>query len=271
MDRLLHGTPPETGQELEEVTPPMQEAEPNAALSDSEMKALARRLGKEYKDRLDYYTSAKQRKEYPHRTTEEHFALARQPDTKEYAEQEMQTPPDAISWVSMEGIMSYNPEMFWRKWEEVKEQAAHELIIGHTAAMACQPEDSPWNRAQYCAIRNELSRDWNPRNGIEQLLIDQMTQAYAQLMYWQKIMMRWMDLDTKAYQEDAWDKQAPRLSTFEAVNRASDMVDRFNRMFLRTLRALQNMRRVPVIVQNAGQVNVGQQQVNVAPLNNEEK
>jgi hypothetical protein len=45
------------------------------------------------------------------------------------------------------------------------------------------------------------------------------------------------------------------------------MVDRFNRIFLRTLRALRDLRKVPlaVVVQNAGQVNVGQQQVNVAP------
>jgi hypothetical protein len=258
MDTITQDITSEPTQELQLVT------EPNAAaVSPGEITAIARRLGKEYKDRLDYYTSEKQRKEYPHRTTEEHFALARQPDTKEYAEREMQTPPDAISWVSMESIMSYNPEMFWRKWEEVKEQAAHELTIGHTAAMACQPEDSPWNRAQYCAIRNELCRDWNPRNGIEQLLIDQMTQAYSQLMYWQKIMMTWMNLDSKAFRED-WDARTPRLSTFDAVNRASDMVDRFNRMFLRTLRALQNMRRVPVIVQNAGQVNLAQQQVNIS-------
>jgi hypothetical protein len=44
------------------------------------------------------------------------------------------------------------------------------------------------------------------------------------------------------------------------------MVDRFNKMFLRTLRALCNLRKVPlaVVVQNAGQVNVGGQQINVA-------
>jgi hypothetical protein len=42
-------------------------------------------------------------------------------------------------------------------------------------------------------------------------------------------------------------------------------VDRFDRIFLRTLRALRNLRRQTpgVVVQNAGQVNVGGQQVNV--------
>jgi hypothetical protein len=43
------------------------------------------------------------------------------------------------------------------------------------------------------------------------------------------------------------------------------MVDRFNRIFLRTLRALRDLRRQePVVVRRAGQVNVGHQQINVA-------
>jgi hypothetical protein len=44
------------------------------------------------------------------------------------------------------------------------------------------------------------------------------------------------------------------------------MVDRFNAIFLRTLKALRDLRRqIPgVVVKSAGQVNVGRQQVNVA-------
>ena len=52
----------------------------------------------------------------------------------------------------------------------------------------------------------------------------------------------------------------------EAIEQAMAMGDRFNRIFLRTLRALRDLRRYAptVVVQNAGQVNVGGQQVNVA-------
>ena len=44
------------------------------------------------------------------------------------------------------------------------------------------------------------------------------------------------------------------------------MAERFNGMFLRTLKALRDLRRqVPgVVVQNAGSINVGQQQLNVS-------
>ena len=41
------------------------------------------------------------------------------------------------------------------------------------------------------------------------------------------------------------------------------MVDRFSRISNRTLRTLRDQRRTTFIVQNAGQVNVGKQQVNV--------
>jgi hypothetical protein len=44
------------------------------------------------------------------------------------------------------------------------------------------------------------------------------------------------------------------------------MVDRFNRLFMRTLRGLRDLRRyaIKVTIQRAQQVNIGEQQVNVA-------
>lgn len=52
------------------------------------------------------------------------------------------------------------------------------------------------------------------------------------------------------------------------VNQGAEMADRFNRLFLRTLRQLRDLRRynVPVMINNPQQVNIaadGGQQVNV--------
>ena len=57
----------------------------------------------------------------------------------------------------------------------------------------------------------------------------------------------------------------PRVSRAAAIEQPA-MVDRFNRLFLRTLRALRDLRRYAptVMVQHAAQVNIGGQQVNVA-------
>jgi hypothetical protein len=59
----------------------------------------------------------------------------------------------------------------------------------------------------------------------------------------------------------------PRLSDAEAMDHAAGMMERYHRLFLRTLRALQDQRRLgrPVVVRRAGQVNIAQQQVNVCP------
>jgi hypothetical protein len=58
----------------------------------------------------------------------------------------------------------------------------------------------------------------------------------------------------------------PRLDEAAAIDQAAAVVDRFNKVFLRTLRALRDLRRyaTPVVVQNAGQVNIGGPQLNMA-------
>ena len=49
------------------------------------------------------------------------------------------------------------------------------------------------------------------------------------------------------------------------------MVGRFNQLFLRTLRALRDLRRyaTAVTIQKAGQVNIGAQQVNAVQIQSE--
>jgi hypothetical protein len=50
-----------------------------------------------------------------------------------------------------------------------------------------------------------------------------------------------------------------------AVEQAAKLMDRFNRIFMRTLRMLKDIRRhtATLVVQNAGQVNVADQQINL--------
>jgi hypothetical protein len=50
----------------------------------------------------------------------------------------------------------------------------------------------------------------------------------------------------------------------QVIGRMAAMIERFNRLFVRDLRALRDLRRVAVVVGNAGQVNVAENQVNVS-------
>jgi hypothetical protein len=105
----------------------------------------------------------------------------------------------------------------------------------------------PFQLARFLAIREELAEALQPRNGVERQLIDMMAQAQAALFFWQERLAACVDLH-------------------DTGEEAGAMVDRSHKMFLLTLRAFQDLRKAPpaVFVQNAGQVNVGHQQVNVS-------
>jgi len=75
----------------------------------------------------------------------------------------------------------------------------------------------------------------------------------------------------EAKRKTIWDVQVRGLQVEEIVERIVDQLipleDWANRMMLRNLKALDDRRRAPapnINVGSAGQVNVGQQQVNVA-------
>lgn len=103
---------------------------------------------------------------------------------------------------------------------------------------------------------------------VERQLLDVLAQAQASWLYWMGMLSTRTMMESTANkrlrdEHGCW--QPPRVTDAEALEQAAAMADRFNRIFLRTLRALRDLRRYagPVIVQNAGQVNVAGQQVNV--------
>jgi len=57
-----------------------------------------------------------------------------------------------------------------------------------------------------------------------------------------------------------------RLTESESIRESAEMMERFHRTYLRTVRTLKELKRQTpsVVVQQAGQVNVGEQQVNVS-------
>lgn len=127
----------------------------------------------------------------------------------------------------------------------------------------------PWERARFLALRTELAQGWQPRNGVERQLVDTLVQAQAAMYHWQEVLMARAALDVfeTSREVKSQGKWTPlRVTDAQAMEQAAGMVDRFNRIFLRTLRALRDLRRCgpTVVVQNAAQVNVGEQQINVA-------
>ena len=191
-------------------------------------------------------------------------------DQLEEEQRALHGPPWHVSWLDLEGLLQRDPQNYERRWEEIKRAARDELQTGHRASQAVEGCGStPWDRARFLALRQELADGWQPRNGVERQLVDTMAQAQTAAEFWLKQLM------ARAAREAAMEEtvlrdqgkwEPPGVTGFQAVEQAGAMADRFNRIFLRTLRALRDLRRYapPVIVQNAGQVNVASQQVNLA-------
>lgn len=176
--------------------------------------------------------------------------------------------PKCFSWMDYHALSQRDPELAQRRWQEVKNAARNELATGHRAAAALDssPTSNAWQRAQFLAVRDGLSDEWNPQNGIERSLIDTMAQAFSAQLFWQERMICYACVESdndSLRKEDCF--QLPRVSDAKAVEQAAQMIDRFNRIFMRSLRALRDIRRhaPTLVVHNATHVNVAENQVHL--------
>jgi hypothetical protein len=180
---------------------------------------------------------------------------------------------DRISWGDISAAGEANMQEALNVWMRVREAACDELEIGRRAAQVGD-HTGPWALAQFLAIRDAFADQWKPQGGIESALIDMLTIAFSLQMYWSTIAH---DRATRShdsqreilrrFENDGW--KSPFKSEAEAVEQAYRLADGYNRQFLRVLRQMRDLRRYapPVIVNNGGQVNVGNQQVNVNTTN----
>jgi hypothetical protein len=155
--------------------------------------------------------------------------------------------------------------------ERIKAAARDELRVGTAAAAAVEGYHArPMERAEFTAVWVALADGLKPANGAERLLIDAMAQAWVMHRRWLHRMVQSESLDAIRFERDARTRgeyETPRLSEAETVDRAMMMADRFQRQFLRLLKAYRDQRRVfSTLVVAGGQVNIaadGGQQVNV--------
>lgn len=191
-------------------------------------------------------------------SAEEADALARAP---------LRTTADApsyeVGWYALNGLLDADPELAIAIWQRVKRDAAGYVDQGYHISDALQ-FDTPWLKAQFVSIRQGFYEEWEPRGGVERALLDTLAAAYCAQTYWlaqtqQRATTDPIDPDLKRRKDGFW--CAPRLSAAEAIDQAAQMADRFNRLMMRTLRALRDLRRFTVVINNPQQVNVANQQV----------
>lgn len=179
--------------------------------------------------------------------------------------------PDKVEWGHLAAVAEANAGDALQLWARVREAADDELESGRRAATVTGDSREPYAQAQFLAIRDAFADQWQPQGGIESAMIDMLTVSFSLQMYWSTIAhqraVRVHDEQKKAlnrYENNGW--KSPYQSEADGIEQAHRLADGYNRQFLRVLRQLRDLRRYapPVIVNNGGQVNVANQQVNVA-------
>jgi hypothetical protein len=200
----------------------------------------------------------------------------------------MRLPLECLSFADLLKLQTVAPRVAEKLWESAKLEGRKEFYAGHLGANISFPEGymkELWNLARYLGVRESFIDDWQPSGGIEMSLIDMLVQSYFQWQFWLEQTVkrsqtrermehpeysRWMAQREREFKAQGWTDGywfRPYVTEQQAIEHAVQMADRWNRIYMRTLRQLRDLRRyTPVTINNPNQVNIaadGGQQVNV--------
>ena len=174
----------------------------------------------------------------------------------------LNAPPEEFTFVAFERLARIDPELATRKWDEVKATARRDVDSGWLAARALESMGgSAWERATFLAVRERLRRAWLPRNEIEALLIDEMTQYEMLRLGWLRLvgeMGRGPETLRAFLKMNTGQESLRPFDAADATLAGMRMVERFQQLFHKTLQSLVNLRRgkSTFIAQRSGQLNV---------------
>ncbi len=191
---------------------------------------------------------------------------------------------DQVSWGDLANLIEQDPARGQAAWQRLKDEAGQELLTGIRVARCLEwPVTSrPYERAQFITMLDGLRTSLAPRDGLEVMLVQQMASALELNLRWQQIVVQRMESEVWQGERDqrralesmspaqrerhqvTEDWMPPRLAESEALEQAVMMADRYQRAFLRLMKAFRDNRRlVGALIVAGGQVNIGEHQVNV--------
>jgi len=198
-----------------------------------------------------------------------------------------------LSWWQFNELFKADPSLAREFWEYVKEEAIRDFKAGHLAARMFERTNlqrDVWKRAQFVAVYQAMVKEYQPRGAVEHSMVEMVVVNFFMWQHWLQIHLerattepRRESWDYKQWRErnqyqyfrqggkshkrhtnmqffdGTWD--APYQPEAEAIEQAAELADRFRRAYQASVRALRDWRRysVPVIVQNAEQVNIAAQ------------
>ena len=191
---------------------------------------------------------------------------------------------DQVSWLELANLIEHDAERGQAAWQHLKNEAVQELVTGFRVARSLEPSvtSRPYERAQFKVMLDQLRSSLAPRDGLEELLIQQMASVLELNLRWQRLVVQRME--TEAWQGERDKRQMlnsmtpaqreryqkaegwvpARMTDAESLEQAVMMADRYQRAFLRLMKAFRDNRRLfRALVVAGGQVNIGERQINV--------
>lgn len=180
--------------------------------------------------------------------------------------------PEDVTWMAMGRLEDQQPGSFAKLWERLKEYAREELESGQRAASVAVGDHRAISRARFLVLREKYIAEWQPRNVLESQMIDTICQAQTIREYWMTLATERVAVECEI--ERFWveyngKRSEKRIDGSASAREAREEAERWDRVFIRAVRALRDLRRYSpaVIVNNqGGQVNVasdGGQQTNL--------
>src|SRR5215217_1357853 len=74
-------------------------------------------------------------------------------------------PAGAVSWPGLGRLREADPEAGEALWERIQREARAELDAGHRAAAALEWEGTPYQWAEFLAVRQAFRDEWRPAGG----------------------------------------------------------------------------------------------------------
>ena len=180
--------------------------------------------------------------------------------------------PEDVTWTAMARLEDAQPGSFAILWERMKEYARDELESGQRAASVAVGDHRAISRARFIVLREKYIEEWQPRNVLESQMIDVICQAQTIREYWMTLATERVAVECEIEQfwvEFNGKRSEMRIDGSESAREAREEAERWDRVLIRAVRALRDLRRysTAVIVNNqGGQVNVandGGQQMNM--------
>lgn len=157
------------------------------------------------------------------------------------------------------------------EWEQYIARADEQFRGGDflRKMLAKQPLKRAEDVAHIVALRRRLQRELKANTVVEQMLIDLLVANYQQQSDWLEILgQRSYILRTREITLGG--RPSPgaveKIDLDGLADRVLPLLDRLNRQFIRTLKAIRDLKASPIVVNinQAGQVNVANEQVNLA-------